>query len=222
MLQKVVEGIDWLIDKVNKIPKVSIAKIGIVAPSEELGSPYADQLATATDERNARIRQHLTTDWVGTFASAAKGAWNSVPNIVSGSTTSYKLTGGSLGNGVKEAENARSAYEKLIAVAEQHIGKKQLETRMLGLNVEEAARLRHEQDLLNKAQSEGIELDQARIEELKRLAAAMAKAERRPGPRSSWTKRPRASASPGPARRTNAPRFSCRRRMPRASATAMK
>src|SRR5690606_29321761 len=68
-------------------------------------------------------------------------------------------------------------YDKLVRSANQFIAEQQLEQQTLGMTDEAANRLRYEQDLLNKAANDNIQLTPQQAQELKGLAAAMAEAE---------------------------------------------
>lgn len=77
----------------------------------------------------------------------------------------------------KAAQKAAKAYDKIVIGARQYISEKEMESRALFMTEEAAARLRHEQDLLNKAQDAGIKLTPKQREQLKGLAGDMAAAE---------------------------------------------
>ncbi len=79
----------------------------------------------------------------------------------------------------EEAERQRKAYADLTMSSEQFIAQKQLEAQSLGMTTEAAARLRYEQELLNKAANDNIKLTPAMAAELNGLAAEMAAAEER-------------------------------------------
>lgn len=77
----------------------------------------------------------------------------------------------------KAAEKAAKAYADLTRSAEQFITEQQLEAQTLGMTEEAASRLRHEQDLLNKAANDNIALTPKMRGELADLASQMAAAE---------------------------------------------
>lgn len=69
------------------------------------------------------------------------------------------------------------AYADVIAKAKEFIAEQDLEGKALGMSSEAAARMRYEQELLNQAQQAGIDLSPTQIENIKQLAAEMARAE---------------------------------------------
>jgi hypothetical protein len=79
----------------------------------------------------------------------------------------------------KEAERQRKAYDDLVSSSQQFIADKQLEARALGMTTEAAARMRYEQEMLNKAANDNINLSPAQRAEIEQLAAAMASVEER-------------------------------------------
>jgi len=78
-----------------------------------------------------------------------------------------------------EAERQRKAYADLTMSSQQFIAQKQLEAQTLGMTTEAAARLRYEQEMLNKAANDNISLSPAQRAEIGELASAMAAAEER-------------------------------------------
>lgn len=76
-----------------------------------------------------------------------------------------------------DAEKAQESYDKLIRRSEHFIAAQELEQRALYMTEEAAAALRHEQNLLNAAANDNINLTPLQKQELNGLAAAMAAAE---------------------------------------------
>lgn len=77
----------------------------------------------------------------------------------------------------KEAARQVESYEKLVRSAEQFIQKQEMERRAIGMTAEAAARLRFEQELLNKAANDNINLTPQQRAEIQNLASAMAEAQ---------------------------------------------
>lgn len=82
-------------------------------------------------------------------------------------------SGGSGGSG----GGKRNPYEDLIRGAREFIAEQHLEAQALGMTTEAANRLRHEQEMLNKAANDNIKLSPAQRNEISALAAEMAAAE---------------------------------------------
>lgn len=79
----------------------------------------------------------------------------------------------------KELEARGTAYDDIIAKAQQFIAAEGTEQQALSLTAEQAARLRYEQELLNEAKQQGLDLNPTQLDALKQLAAEMASAEER-------------------------------------------
>lgn len=76
-----------------------------------------------------------------------------------------------------EAEKAQENYDKLIRRSEQFIAAQELERQALFMTEEAAAALRHEQNLLNAAANDNINLTPEQTDKLRELAVQMATAE---------------------------------------------
>lgn len=77
----------------------------------------------------------------------------------------------------KEAKRQADAYKDLVRSSKQFIAAKELEASTIGMTEEAAARLRYEQELLNKAANDNITLSAQQKEELSGLAAEMSASE---------------------------------------------
>lgn len=133
----------------------------------------------------------------GTLANKWKGAMGSLPGKFAENLAAVKNTDylGDLGTrarevanrpsdkelkkAAEEAERQRKAYANLTLSSRQFIADQQMQAQTLGMTTEAAARLRYEQELLNKAANDNVKLTPAMAAELKGLAAEMAAAEER-------------------------------------------
>jgi hypothetical protein len=79
--------------------------------------------------------------------------------------------------GAREQEKLRDAYRDLVRESQQYIAAQELEQRALFVTSEAASRMRHEQDLLNRAANDNIKLSGGQKNELMDLAAQMAAVE---------------------------------------------
>lgn len=84
--------------------------------------------------------------------------------------------GGARNPGVKGGAGS-DPYAKAIESAREYILTKKAETEAVGQTVLAASRLKHEQELLNKAQNDGKVLTERQVLEVKNLAGAMAEAD---------------------------------------------
>ena len=90
------------------------------------------------------------------------------------------------GDADKKAEKARKAYDDLTLSARQFIVEQGIEVQALGMTAEAASRMRHEQDLLNKAANDNLKLTPAQRNELSALATEMAAVEERTRSLTEW------------------------------------
>ena len=92
-------------------------------------------------------------------------------------TTTTNNSGVSLSGLSDKAKKATKSYTDLVNSAVEFIANQQLEQQALGLTAEAANALRYEQDLLNKAANDNINLTPKQAAELRNLAEAMAASE---------------------------------------------
>lgn len=86
----------------------------------------------------------------------------------------------------KKVAKAAQAYRDLTRGAHEFIASQELEVQTLGMTAEAASRMRHEQELLNKAANDNISLSPAQRGELSALAAEMAAVEERTRSLTEW------------------------------------
>lgn len=77
----------------------------------------------------------------------------------------------------KAAQKLADAYDGIVQGAERHIAASQAEAAALGQSAEQAATLKYQTDLLNKARDAGINLTAAQTDQLMGLGAQMASTE---------------------------------------------
>lgn len=164
MVSKATEGINTLIGLANKIPGVNIDPIKTGGPLSEMGNPAATRLGGAAANRGAQQQAELTRDYLGE-------AGNYLTNGLGRRriTDTLPEKGGAAG--------AADPYAKTIEGAKEYILTKKAEAEAVGQTVLAASRLKHEQELLNKAQNDGKLLSDAQKAALKDLAGQMAEAD---------------------------------------------
>lgn len=117
LIQGALSGINTLVDAVNKIPGMDIGRIGQSVGINEIVNPYAERLTASIEERNKRITEALSRDYIGSGADAISGLVDSVPGVASivlpGSGGSGGSGGGS-GAASKESLNAIKQNQQAI------------------------------------------------------------------------------------------------------------
>lgn len=88
--------------------------------------------------------------------------------------TSTRIAAGNLTPDEEALRDRSKAYDELVSKAVEYIGTQNAEAAALGLTQEQAAALRYEQELLNRAAEAGLTLTPEQTAQLKQLAAAMA------------------------------------------------
>jgi len=178
-INKLISGagasIDWLIDKINAIPGVDVAKVGSSLQLDRLANPAADRLAKANAAHRTSIEEIMSQDSFGDiYGAVAKSA--------SLGTAKLKELAAAMLDVDKKKKKSRGKtdgekFEDIVQDADAKIASLRAEAAGLGLSAEAAAKLRYEQELLNRATQAGLTLDPAQISVLKEKAAAMASLE---------------------------------------------
>jgi hypothetical protein len=81
LIQSAAEGVDWLIEKLNKVPGVAIDPIGGVSALPEIDNPYAEVLADALGTHNARIQEIMSSDPIGALVQSVTASTPAVVNF---------------------------------------------------------------------------------------------------------------------------------------------
>lgn len=129
----------------------------------------------AVDAIGDRIKAIQSKDYMGAMTDGLNRAADATDKADKGVR---KLTD-DVGKMKTNADAAGDAWDKLVKGAKDYIDKQDLAARTLGMTAFEAARLKHEQELLSKATEDGRKITAAQTEEIKKLAAAMAEADSR-------------------------------------------
>jgi len=180
LLQKAGEGIDWLIDKINNIPGVDVAKVGGGAGLSEMANPGADALTGGG--RHSAVSRHLekqqgalTADYLGTI-SAGIDTMTEKLTVATGAAAGLneELGGGGGKGGGKEKKDP---YREIVEGAQRTIAALEAERAAVGLSEEAALRLTRQTDLLNQAKQKNIDLSPRQRDELMKLGSQMAQLE---------------------------------------------
>lgn len=192
---RVVDGVEDMIngavDRINKLNEylpdwaqfTAIDKVdlpGITNPNAGAGTETAKALKATVEkekaeikqiwaDRNASVKQIMGSDPLGDFFTKVKG--RAVENALNDKKKKKGKTGKT------DAEQEAERYASLVRNAQQFIDMQAVERQSIGLTEEAAARLRYEQELLNRAADANIKLTPQQTAELKRLAGEMAAAE---------------------------------------------
>ncbi|MFI5409141.1 phage tail tape-measure protein [Kaistia sp. UC242_56] len=180
-INKLISGagasIDWLINKINAIPGVDVAKVGSSLQLDRLANPAADRLASANAAHKSSIDQIMSRDTIGDFgagiAKGASAATAKLKELAAGLTAVDEKTKKKARGGKTDGER----FEDIVRDADARIASLRAEQAGIGLSADATARLRYEQELLNRATQAGLTLDPAQISVLKEKAAAMASLE---------------------------------------------
>lgn len=193
MIQTGAGYIDAFIDKLNtaleKADKLMpgngfrLGKIGALDFGGPLQDPYTDELKRATDERNRRINEIMTSNPLGDYyRHVQKGAQDQVGfNLPSGGA------GGAIPiphfRGIDDVPGSVEVYDKLIKSGETRLRQMQQERDGLGLLGGAAASLKFEQEALNAAYEKNVQLNPEQLgairmqaQEYGRLADEIARA----------------------------------------------
>lgn len=183
MISKATELLNGFIAKVNgmlsslpfgigegvAIPGIGDLTIGSIQDS------FASQVSSAVAARNSAVQGALSRDYLGDFggaisrgASAASAKLKELAKDLVTVDEKAKKKGGKTA-GEKFSDIVRDADAKIAALRAEQAG--------FGQTAEAAARLRYEQELLNKATQAGLSLDPQQIALLKAKAAEMASVE---------------------------------------------
>lgn len=146
-------------------------------PQATLPNPYAGSAGAVGSNIGDAVSNAQGIDYVGNgvkfVQSAASGAADALHHFAD--------MAGAAGEGSKkaatEAKRQAEAYADIVRGAEQHIATSEREAQSLGMTEEATARLRYEQELLNKAANGNLQLTPAQTSQLNGLAASMAAAE---------------------------------------------
>lgn len=152
-----------------------------MAPLAPIANPFADELNKGgqgrggsamspreiQDADNAIVR---ATDHVAALGAAFAGAEPKAKKV-------GKTGAGAMDEIDQGADKAGEKYAKIVLGAEQFIQKQKLEGEALGQTALQAATLKYQQDLLNKAQTEGITLSGTQRDKLVALGTSMGEAE---------------------------------------------
>lgn len=182
MIQEIIASINGLIANANGLA----ARMGVPLNMSNLGRPDDFKLGrvdiggaaaqASLDKRvsayNNRLKENYDTDYMAQFGDAVGSqAEKNARKRIAESDAGKKAA--------KEAERLAEAYEKIVRGAKDAIKASEMEARALGMSAEAASRMRHEEELLNKARDAGITLTNAQRTELIGLAEDMAAAEER-------------------------------------------
>lgn len=151
---------------------------GMIPDSVSFGrleNSFAGNLSAPLDERNRAVAAAMDRDYLGEFggaivngASAASAKLKELAADLTKVDDKTKKGGG---------KTDRNKFDDIVADADRRIAAMRAEQQGFGQSEEAAARMRYEQDLLNKATQAGITLDQTQIGILKAKAAEMAATE---------------------------------------------
>lgn len=166
---KTIDGVNWLRRKVG-VQEIPTEGLGVFTPVD---NPAADRVKQALAEREKRLSETARTDWLSKLGHWWQGD-RSEPGVMPSANDNAELPP------AKEAgqtEKQLKAYNDLIEKGNLFIKMQEAERAGIGLTEEAARALRLEQQMLNKAQQDNINLTPEQTSSIKQLALAMAAAE---------------------------------------------
>lgn len=174
-------------------------------PGNGMGGVFGDatpRMVLGLEDRIAELEAELTkrsdptavdvngiVGGLGQTHDTPDAMWRALsPGTMGGQTVFNPYEGMDLGggDGGKSAEKARKAYADITRGAHEFIAAQGLEAEALGMTEQAANRLRHEQDLLNQAANDNINLSPVQRQELSALAEEMAAVEERTRSLTEW------------------------------------
>lgn len=165
---QVLQFLSWV--STLPIPGVSnLATAALGMGSKPFEAPqFANPYAGTTGAVGGAISDAMGKDYLG----EAGAAWSRRAQQIANRPDEDALKAGA-----KEAERQKEAYDDLVRSAQQRIAQSEMEVATIGMTAVEMGRLRHEQELLNKAANDNIALTPKQTEEIGALAQAMSVAE---------------------------------------------
>lgn len=123
LIQGALSGINAIVDAVNNIPGVDISRIGESVGINEIVNPYAERLTASVEERNKKIAEALSRDYIGSGADALGGIIDSASSAASSIVGPSGGSGGGAGGGTanKEALNAIKQNQQAIESLSQSL-----------------------------------------------------------------------------------------------------
>lgn len=146
----------------------------------DLMPDFRDRFTKMRDDARAAHREMMDTATDGILGLQADNDLNAVLAGIDRLQAEDAARKAERGAGrVSETEKLQRSYADLVRDSRQFIAEQELEASALGLSAEAAARLRFEQDMLNKAANDNIALLPEQRNEISALAEEMAAAEER-------------------------------------------
>jgi hypothetical protein len=127
LIQSAAEGVDWLIEKLNKVPGVTIDPLGGVSALFEIDNPYAGALSDAVGTHNAKIQAIMSSDPIGALADSFTASTPAVVNFNNAlSNTNSQLEdmageGGGGKGGKSKLKSAKDGIKDAAAEMERFI-----------------------------------------------------------------------------------------------------
>lgn len=181
--QAVIDGVEWMVNKsieainvltsgARDVLKFVGIETGDIGPVElgTLDNKWKGSMGNLPGQLAQNLQDVKGTDYLGALGDRSREVAN---------RPSDKEAKKAADDAAKEADRQRKAYADLMLSSEQFIAEKQREAEALGMSTEAAAKMRYEQEMLNKAANDNIKLSPTQRAEIEQTAAAMAAAEER-------------------------------------------
>tara|TARA_R110000851_G_C13102466_1_gene568881 strand:- start:15913 stop:17859 length:1947 start_codon:yes stop_codon:yes gene_type:complete len=183
MANAIISGIEWAINGASRALNSFIGKYneGLTQMGQKtlptFGGIDIPRASNPFEGAGASLGQGLgdvaneNVDYIGGFYDSVKD--QAIKNAIAGNKDLAKAAG----EAAKELERQSAAYDKIVTGANQFIEGQRLSVETLGMSAEAIAAAKYEQELLNKAANDNIDLTPQQTEQLGLLAQGMAAAE---------------------------------------------
>lgn len=180
MANTIVTAFEGAINKAGDLLNAFIQMANKALPGLELGEvgkvelpKFANPLAGSKDRLGGTLTDiaNENVDYAGGFFSDVRA--QAIKNAIAGDKDMAKAAK----EATKELERQAKAYADIVLNAEQFVSSQELAAQSLGMSAEAAAALKYQQELLNKAANDNIDLTPKQTAQLMELGTAMAAAE---------------------------------------------
>lgn len=115
LIQTALTGVNTLIDAINKIPGVDIDAIGGSLGIREIANPFSSHMEAAFADRQRRLQESLSRDYVGEAADAMRSALSKLTPVVENDAEAHDARSKALATAAAATGAAVAAAEDMTA-----------------------------------------------------------------------------------------------------------